>query len=67
MLDHCFMAGKVGEETADIQLAKDRRTRMIFAHMVPGKGLASMHGAEEMIKRQNMKRRERNIQETNMQ
>ena len=33
-----------------IQVAKDRRTRMIFAHMVPKRGLASMHGAEEMIK-----------------
>ena len=33
-----------------IQVAMDRKTRMIFAHMIPRKGLVSLHGAEEMIK-----------------
>ena len=31
-------------------MARDRRTRMIFAHVVPKKGFTHDHGAEEMIK-----------------
>ena len=50
VFDYCFMAGEGDEETVAIQVAKDRKYRMIFAHMVPRKGLISMHGAEEMIK-----------------
>ena len=50
VFDYCFMAGEGDEETVAIQVAKDRRTRMIFSHMVPRKGLVSMHGAEELIK-----------------
>ena len=50
VFDYAFMAAEGEEETVAIQVAKDRRSRMIFAHMVPKRGLASMHGAEDMIK-----------------
>jgi hypothetical protein len=48
--DFAFMAAEGDEETVAIQVAKDPKTRMIFANVVPRKGLASMHGVEEMIK-----------------
>ena len=37
------------EETVAIQVAKDRRTRMIFAHMVSKKEMTHEFGAEAMI------------------
>ena len=37
--------GSEGEETIAVQVARDRRTRMIFAHVVPEKGFSmSMTG-----------------------
>ena len=50
VFDYCFLGAEGEEETTAIQVAKDRRTRMIFAHMVPRKGLTHMHGAIEMVK-----------------
>ena len=50
VFDYCFLGGAGDEETVAIQVAKDRKTRMIFAHMIPRKGLVSLHGAEKMIK-----------------
>ena len=50
VFDYAFMSAEGDEETVAIQVARDRRTRMIFAHLVPRKGLASMHGAIEMVK-----------------
>ena len=47
--DYAFLAAE-GEETIAIQVARDRRTRMIFAHVVPKKGFTHEHGAQEMIK-----------------
>ena len=49
VFDYGFM-GAEGEETIAIQVAKDRRTRMIFAHVVPKKGITHEHGAAEMTK-----------------
>ena len=49
VFDYCFL-GSEGEETIAIQVARDRRTRMIFAHVVPKKGFSHEHGAAELIK-----------------
>jgi hypothetical protein len=49
VFDYGFL-GAEGEETIAIQVARDRRTRMIFAHVVPKKGCTHEHGAQEMIK-----------------
>ena len=50
VFDYGFLGAKGDEETMAIQIAKDRRTRMIFAHVVPRKGFADEHGAAEMIR-----------------
>ena len=50
VMDYCFMKGDEDEDTVAIQVAKDRRTRMVFAHVIPRKGLASKHGANELLK-----------------
>ena len=49
VFDYGFM-GAEGEETIAIQVARDRGTRLVFAHMVPKKGFTHEHGAVEMIK-----------------
>ena len=49
VFDYGFL-GSEGEETIAIQVARDRRTRMLFAHVVPKKGFTHEHGAAEMIK-----------------
>ena len=49
VFDHCFLGAEGEEETVAIQVAKDRRTRMIFAHMVPKKGITHEFGADAMI------------------
>ena len=45
-----MMGGEGDSETAAIQVTKDRRSRMIFAHVVPRKGMIHAHGAAEMLK-----------------
>ena len=49
VFDYCFLGAEGEEETVAIQVAKDRRTRMIFAHMVPKKGKTHEFGADAMI------------------
>ena len=49
VFDYCFM-GSEGEDTVAIQVTRDRRTRMIFAHVIPKKGFSHEHGATELIK-----------------
>lgn len=49
VFDYGFL-GAEGEDTIAIQVARDRKTRMLFAHVVPKKGFTHEHGAEEMIK-----------------
>ena len=50
VFDYGFMGSDGDEETMAIQVAKDRRSRMIFAHVVPRKGMSHIHGATELIK-----------------
>ena len=49
VFDYCFM-GVEGEETVAIQVARDRKSRMLFAHAVPRKGMTHEHGAAAMVK-----------------
>ena len=49
VFDYCFL-GSEGGDTVAIQVTRDRRTRMIFAHVVPKKGFSHEHGATELIK-----------------
>ena len=49
VFDYCFL-GSEGEDTVAIQVTRDRRTRMIFAHVVPKNGFSHEHGATELIK-----------------
>ena len=48
--DYGFLGNRDEEETQAIQVARDVRSQMLFAHHVPRKGMASEHGAEELIK-----------------
>ena len=48
--DYCFLKTEGEEETIAIQVARDRRSCMLFAHMVPRKGLVHLHAATEMVK-----------------
>ena len=41
VFDCCFLGAEGEEETVVTQVAKDRRTRTIFAHMVPKEGASS--------------------------
>ena len=50
VLDYVFLASADDEETIPIQVARDRRTQMLFAHVVPRKGMVSQHGADAMEK-----------------
>ena len=50
VFDYGFLKTEGEEQTIAIQVAKDRRSRTIFAHMVPRKGLTHMHGATELMK-----------------
>ena len=48
--DYAFLGTKDEVDTQAIQVARDLTTHMIFAHHVPRKGMASTHGATEMLK-----------------
>ena len=50
VFDYGFLSGEGDQENTAVQVAKDTRTKAIFAHVVPRKGLAHAHGAEELIK-----------------
>ena len=49
MFDYRFLGGKDDEETLAVQVARDRRTQMIFAHVVPCKGMVHERGAAAMV------------------
>ena len=49
VFDYCFMGDSDDAETLAIQVARDRRTRMIFAHVVPRKGMTHEYGANAMV------------------
>merc|ERR1712240_2189 len=50
VFDYVFLASAEDEETIPIQVARDRRTQMLFAHVVPRKGMVCQHGADAMEK-----------------
>ena len=50
VFDYGFLGGKDDEETLAVQVARDRRTQMLFAHVVPRKGMIHEHGAVAMVK-----------------
>lgn len=48
VFDYAFL-GSAGEElTIPVLVARDRRTQMLFAHVVPARGLSHEHGAKEL-------------------
>ena len=49
VFDYGFFGGKEDEETLAVQVARDRRTQMIFANVVPRKGMIHEHGAQSMV------------------
>ena len=49
VFDYGFFGGKEDEETLAVQVARDRRTQMIFANVVPRKGMIHEHGAKSMV------------------
>ena len=50
VFDYGFLGTEGEKETVAVQIAKDTRTKMHFAHVVPKKGLVSNHGAQELLK-----------------
>ena len=50
VFDYGFLGGKDDEQTLAVQVARDRRTQMLFAHVVPRKGMVHEHGANAMVK-----------------
>ena len=49
VFDYGFFGGKEDEETLAVQVARDRRTQMTFANVVPRKGMIHEHGAKSMM------------------
>ena len=49
VFDYGFFGGRDDEETLAVQVARDRRTQMIFANVVPRKGMIHEHGAKSMV------------------
>ena len=50
VFDYGFMGGKNEAEIASIPVVRDVDTKMLFAHVVPRKGLASDHGVQQLLK-----------------
>ena len=48
VFDYCFLGTEGEEGTQPVQVARDRRSHMLFAHLVPSKGLTHEHGARAM-------------------
>ena len=49
VFDYGFLGGKEDAETLAVQVARDRRTQMLFAHVVPRKGMLHDRGAVAML------------------
>ena len=49
VFDYGFFGGKEDEETLAVQIARDRKTQMLFANVVPRKGMIHEHGAKAMV------------------
>merc|ERR1712240_171121 len=50
VFDYVFLASAEDDETIPVQVARDRRTQMLFAHVMPRKGMVCHHGADAMEK-----------------
>ena len=50
VFDYGFMGGKEDAEIASILVLRDVDTKMLFAHVVPRKGLASDHGVQQLLR-----------------
>ena len=50
VFDYCFLGWDKGEETLAVLVARDRRTQMIFSHVVPRKGMINNHASVELEK-----------------
>ena len=50
VFDYAFFGSRGETETQVVQVARDRRSHMLFAHLVPRKGLTFAHGASQMIR-----------------
>ena len=48
--DYVFLGTRDESETQAIQVMRDTKTGMMFAHHVPKKGMSNVHGAREIIK-----------------
>ena len=50
VFDYGFLGGVGDEQTLAVQIARDVETRMLFAHVVPRKGLVASHGTVQLVK-----------------
>ena len=50
VFDYAFIGGFSDTETIAVQVARDVDTKMLFAHVVPKKGLAVDHGVNQLVK-----------------
>ena len=50
VFDYCFLGTDDAKENLAIQVMLDTRSHMMFAHVVPRRGMIDEHGAEEMVK-----------------
>ena len=50
VFDCGFFGGEGDEETLAVQIAKDVGTKMLFAHVVPKKGVMVNHGVTQLMK-----------------
>ena len=50
VFDYGFLGGVGDEETVPVQIARDVDTKMLFAHIVPRKGLVAEHGVAQLLK-----------------
>ena len=50
VFDYGFLGSRDEEETVAVQIARDVDTKMLFAHVVPRKGLIANHGVNQMLR-----------------
>ena len=50
VFDNCFFGGEGDEETLAVAIAKDVGTKMLFARVVPKKGVTVNHGVTQLMK-----------------
>ena len=50
VFDYGFLGGAGEEEIVAVQVARDVGSKMLFAHVVPRKGLVANHGVKQLLK-----------------